>query len=92
MKSICHEAYVSRRVVILAALGKSPQYREMTVAWLKLLHRRAIKEYAYFSAELKKSKCFLKEGDPIWDGYVASGSYVSLIPEIIEKLEGKENG
>lgn len=92
MKSICHEAYVSRRVIVLAALGMSPQYKEMTVAWLKLLHRRAIKEYAYFSSELKKAKKFLKEGDPIFDGYVASGSYVSFLPEILEKLEGKDNG
>ena len=92
MKSICHEVYVSRRVVVLAALGISPKYKEMTIAWLRLLHRRAINEYAYFSTELKKAKGFLKEGDPIYDGYVASGSYVSFIPEILEKLEGKDNG
>lgn len=72
----------SKKLLLIRAAAESPQWREMSLNWMRLLYKTALKEKESLKVKITPNNIILEQ----YDAWNAARTYCSFIPELFADM------
>lgn len=79
---ICKSVIDSHKLILIRAAAESPQWREMSLNWMRLLYRTALKESESLKIKIPLNVARLEQ----YNAWIAAKTYCSFIPALFDEM------
>lgn len=82
--NVCKSVMDSHKLILIRAAAESPQWREMSLNWMRLLYKTALKECEFYNEKYKHKMHKINKCDR--ENLIAALTYRSFIPELFADM------